>query len=150
MFVLIYIRVYKSETGWLTLYLSAFVCVLLGDGSGGVFFFGNDNNGVVFSLGSVPRWYFLRGPFRGCIFFGVRSEGPRWGSKPRHTDRQVVGRNGDFDFDLYFRNASCLEELDQRNLWRVKLLNNAIKDEIGWWGTLHSHHSSLLSNEYRA
>jgi hypothetical protein len=25
---------------------------------------------------------------------------PRWGSKPRHTDRQVVGRNGDFDFDL--------------------------------------------------
>jgi hypothetical protein len=30
-----------------------------------------------------------------------------------------------------------LEELDQRNLWRVKLLNNAIKDEIVWWGTLH-------------
>jgi hypothetical protein len=37
----------------------------------------------------------------------------------------------------YFRNASCLEELDQRNLWPVKLLNNAIKDEIVWWGTLH-------------
>jgi hypothetical protein len=37
----------------------------------------------------------------------------------------------------YFRNASCLEELDQRKLWRVKLLNNAIKDEIVWWGTLH-------------
>jgi hypothetical protein len=37
----------------------------------------------------------------------------------------------------YFRNASCLEELDQRNLWRVKLLNNAIKDEIVWRGTLH-------------
>jgi hypothetical protein len=30
-----------------------------------------------------------------------------------------------------------LEELDQRNLWRVKILNNAIKDEIVWWGTLH-------------
>jgi hypothetical protein len=30
--------IHKSETGWLTLYLSAFVCVLLGDGSGGVFF----------------------------------------------------------------------------------------------------------------
>jgi hypothetical protein len=28
-------------------------------------FLGNDNNGVVFSLGSVPRWYFLWGPFRG-------------------------------------------------------------------------------------
>jgi hypothetical protein len=27
----------------------------------------NDNNGVVFSLGSVPRWYFLWGPFRGYI-----------------------------------------------------------------------------------
>jgi hypothetical protein len=24
-------------------------------------------NGVVFSLGSVPRWYFLWGPFRGYI-----------------------------------------------------------------------------------
>jgi hypothetical protein len=24
---------------------------------------GNDNNGVVFSFGSVPRWYFLWGPF---------------------------------------------------------------------------------------
>jgi hypothetical protein len=24
----------------------------------------------------------------------------RWGSKPRHTDRQVVGRNGDFDLDF--------------------------------------------------
>jgi hypothetical protein len=23
--------------------------------------------GVVFSLGSVPRWYFLSGPFRGYI-----------------------------------------------------------------------------------
>jgi hypothetical protein len=34
----------------------------------------------------------------------------------------------------YFRNASCLEELDQRNLWRVKFLNNAIKDKIVWWG----------------
>jgi hypothetical protein len=22
-------------------------------------FFGNDNNGVVFSLGSVPRWYLI-------------------------------------------------------------------------------------------
>jgi hypothetical protein len=55
------------------------VCVLLGDGglllcSGGVFFLvilglfpGNDNNGVVFSLGSVPRWYFLWGPFPGYI-----------------------------------------------------------------------------------
>jgi hypothetical protein len=38
-------------------------------------FLGNNNNGVVFSLGSVPRWYFLWGPFRGGIFFGVRSEG---------------------------------------------------------------------------
>jgi hypothetical protein len=38
-------------------------------------FLGNDNNGVVFSFGSVPRWYFLWGPFRGGIFFGVRSEG---------------------------------------------------------------------------
>jgi hypothetical protein len=37
-------------------------------------FLDNDNNGVVFSLGSVPRWYFLWGPFRG-IYFGVRSEG---------------------------------------------------------------------------
>jgi hypothetical protein len=27
-------------------------------------FLGNDNNGVVFSLGPVPRWYFLWGPFR--------------------------------------------------------------------------------------
>jgi hypothetical protein len=36
---------------------------------------GNDNNGMVFSWGSVPRWYFLLGPFRGGIFFGVRSEG---------------------------------------------------------------------------
>jgi hypothetical protein len=55
------------------------VCVLLGDGglllcSGGVYFWsvlglllGNDNNGVVFSLGSVPWWYFLWGPFRGYI-----------------------------------------------------------------------------------
>jgi hypothetical protein len=38
-------------------------------------FLGNDNNGVVSSLGSVPRWYLLWGPFRGGIFFGVRSEG---------------------------------------------------------------------------
>jgi hypothetical protein len=38
-------------------------------------FLGNGNNGVVFSLGSVPRWYFLWDPFRGGIFFGVRSEG---------------------------------------------------------------------------
>jgi hypothetical protein len=30
-------------------------------------FLGNDNNGVAFSLGSVPRWYFLWGPFRGYI-----------------------------------------------------------------------------------
>jgi hypothetical protein len=30
-------------------------------------FLGNDNYGVVFSLGSVPRWYFLWGPFRGGI-----------------------------------------------------------------------------------
>jgi hypothetical protein len=30
-------------------------------------FLGNDNNGVVFSVGSVPRWYFLWGPFRGYI-----------------------------------------------------------------------------------
>jgi hypothetical protein len=37
-------------------------------------FLGKDNNGVVFSLRSVPRWYFLWGPFRGGIFFGVRSE----------------------------------------------------------------------------
>jgi hypothetical protein len=29
-------------------------------------FLGNDN-GVVFSLGSVPGWYFLWGPFRGYI-----------------------------------------------------------------------------------
>jgi hypothetical protein len=74
-------------------------------------------------------WYFLWGPFRGGIFFGVCSEGILLcllACLP------------------YFRNASCLEELDQRNLWWVKLLNNAIKDEIMWWGTLHSHHSSLL------
>jgi hypothetical protein len=38
-------------------------------------FLGNENNGVVFSIGSVPRWYFLWGPFRGGIFSGVRSEG---------------------------------------------------------------------------
>jgi hypothetical protein len=86
------------------------VCLLLSDGglllcSGGVsfwsvlglflgndLFIGNDNNGVVFSLGSVSRWYFLWGPFRGGIFFGV---------------------------------------------------------QIVWWGTIHSYHSSLLSNEYR-
>jgi hypothetical protein len=30
-------------------------------------FLGNDNNGVVFSLGSVPRWYSLWGLFRGYI-----------------------------------------------------------------------------------
>jgi hypothetical protein len=30
-------------------------------------FLGNNNNGVVFSLGSVPRWYFLWGPFRRYI-----------------------------------------------------------------------------------
>jgi hypothetical protein len=30
-------------------------------------FLGNDNNGVVFSLLSVPRWNFLLGPFRGYI-----------------------------------------------------------------------------------
>jgi hypothetical protein len=42
-------------------------------------FIGNDNNGVVFSLGSVPRWYlklmFLgrRGEW-GDVFFLVRSE----------------------------------------------------------------------------
>jgi hypothetical protein len=30
-------------------------------------FLRNDNNGVVFSLGSVPRWYFLSGPYRGYI-----------------------------------------------------------------------------------
>jgi hypothetical protein len=30
-------------------------------------FIGNDNNGMVFSLGSVPRWYFLWAPFRGYI-----------------------------------------------------------------------------------
>jgi hypothetical protein len=35
----------------------------------GLFLIGNDNNGVVYSLGSVPRWYFLWGPFRGGIFF---------------------------------------------------------------------------------
>jgi hypothetical protein len=33
----------------------------------GLFLIGHDNNGVVFSLGSVPRWYFLWGPFRGYI-----------------------------------------------------------------------------------
>jgi hypothetical protein len=33
----------------------------------GLFLIGNDNNGVVFSLGSIPRWYFLWGPFRGYI-----------------------------------------------------------------------------------
>jgi hypothetical protein len=53
----------KSETGW----LGVFVCVLLGDGglllcSGGVSFL-------------VSSRYFLWGPFRGGIFFGVRSEG---------------------------------------------------------------------------
>jgi hypothetical protein len=60
---LVTIYIYKSETGW----LDVFVCVLLGDGglllcSGGVFF-------LVSS-----KWYFLWGPFRGGIFFGVRSE----------------------------------------------------------------------------
>jgi hypothetical protein len=87
------IYIYKSETGW----LGVFVCVLLGDGgllpcNGGVFFlvssrwyflWGPFRGGiffwvrseVVFSLGSVPRWYFLWGPFRGGIFFGVRSKG---------------------------------------------------------------------------
>jgi hypothetical protein len=70
------IYIYKSETGW----LAFFVCVLLGDGglllsSGGRFLFGqflgndlflgNDNNGVVFSLGSVRRVYFFA-CFWGC------------------------------------------------------------------------------------
>jgi hypothetical protein len=46
-------------------------------------FLGNDNNGVVFSSGSVPRWYlklmFLgrRGEW-GDVFFLVRSEAVAW------------------------------------------------------------------------
>jgi hypothetical protein len=46
-------------------------------------FLGNDNNGVVFSLGSVPRWYlklmFLgrRGEW-GDVFLLVRSEAVAW------------------------------------------------------------------------
>jgi hypothetical protein len=42
-------------------------------------FLGNDNNGVVFTLGSVPRWYFLWGPFRGYISLraiNIRSRDP--------------------------------------------------------------------------
>jgi hypothetical protein len=34
---------------------------VLGLSLGNDLFIGNDNNGVVFSLGSVPRWYFLWG-----------------------------------------------------------------------------------------
>jgi hypothetical protein len=47
------IYIYKSETGWLALYLSAFVCVLLGDGSGVVFFL----------VSSRPISYWQRGRF---------------------------------------------------------------------------------------
>jgi hypothetical protein len=39
-------------------------------------FLGNDNNGVIFSLGSVPRWYFLWGPFRGGIYLLASGAGP--------------------------------------------------------------------------
>jgi hypothetical protein len=89
--------------------------------------------GLFLLVTTIIGWYFLWGPFRGGIFFGLRSEG------------------------IFLCLLACLlacrisethrlDELDQRNLWRVKLLNNAIKDEIVWWGTLHSHHSSLISN----
>jgi hypothetical protein len=53
--------------GWLTFG----VCVLLDDGSGGVFFLVSSRSICLL----VPRWYFLWGPFRGGIFFGVRFEG---------------------------------------------------------------------------
>jgi hypothetical protein len=47
------------------------VCVLLGDGSGGVFFLISSRS--ICLLVTTMGWYLLWGPFRG-IFFGVRSE----------------------------------------------------------------------------
>jgi hypothetical protein len=66
-------------------------------------FLGNDNNGVVFSLGSVPRWYFVWGQFRGGIFFGVRSEGV---------------------FLCYDKRAYSKAERETLNPGQTKLLNN--------------------------
>jgi hypothetical protein len=48
--------------------------VLLGDGSGGVFFLVSSRS-VCLLVSTTMAWYFLWGPFRGGIFFGVRSEG---------------------------------------------------------------------------
>jgi hypothetical protein len=58
-------------------------------------------------------WYFLWGPFRGGIFFGVRSEGIF------------------LCLRIMFGGAGPAESM------AGETLNNAIKDEIVWWGTLH-------------
>jgi hypothetical protein len=61
-YIFLYIYIYKSESIWLAGWLGLFVCMLLGSGglllcSGGVFFGVGQwhNNGVAFSLRSVPR-----------------------------------------------------------------------------------------------
>jgi hypothetical protein len=48
--------------------------VLLGNGSGGVSFLVSSRS-VSLLVTTTMGWYFLSGPFRGGIFFGVRSEG---------------------------------------------------------------------------
>jgi hypothetical protein len=50
------------------------VCVLLGDGSGGVSFLVSSRS-ICLLVTTTMGWYFLWGPFRGGIFFVVRSEG---------------------------------------------------------------------------
>jgi hypothetical protein len=77
------IYIYKSETGWLCVRL----CVLLGDGSGGVSFLVSSRSVSYWQRGrflfgqfyvcfllvtTTMGWHFLWGPFRGGIFFGVR------------------------------------------------------------------------------
>jgi hypothetical protein len=48
--------------------------VLLGDGRGGVIFLVSSRS-ICSLVTTTMGWYFLWGPFRGGIFFGVRSEG---------------------------------------------------------------------------